>query len=310
MRDGVLLVDKGPGGTSHDVVQRARRLLGERRIGHCGTLDPGATGLLVLTAGRATRLTRFLISAPKVYVGEIRFGVATDTYDALGEVVAVSPIADLEFPAVEDAMRRFLGTQPQAAPPFSAKKVQGRKYYELARRGEEVPAVAKPVTIYEFEASGPLAEGRLPFRLACSSGTYVRSVAHDLGRALGCGAHLASLRRLQVGPFRVEEAITLPALQRAVEEGQPPGRSWVPFDAIPLPFGELTADATQEQRIAHGQPVLIRGLEAREGDWIKVVNRRHELIAVGAVSERLGTGGVGVVQPKIVFKPGRPGERA
>ncbi|MGH9465163.1 MAG: tRNA pseudouridine(55) synthase TruB [Thermoanaerobaculia bacterium] len=304
MNDGVLLADKAPSGTSHDVVQRVRRILGEKRIGHCGTLDPGATGLLVLTAGQATRLTRFLISAPKIYAGEIRFGAATDTYDAHGTVVAEAPIDRLDPRALAAAMQCFLGTLPQMAPPFSAKKIQGRKYYELARRGEEVPPVAKEVTIYEFAATGALADGLLPFLLSCSSGTYVRSVAHDLGQALGCGAHLASLRRLQVGPFRVEDAIGLPDLERAVAAGVR-GGWWVPFDAIPLPFGELTADATQELRIAHGQAVLIRGLEAGEGDWVKVLNRRRELIAVGAVTERIGAGAVGIVQPKIVFA-GRP----
>jgi tRNA pseudouridine55 synthase len=258
----------------------------------------------VLTAGRATRLTRFLISAPKVYAGEIRFGTATDTYDAYGTVVAEAPIDELDPEALAGAMRRFLGAQPQMAPPFSAKKIQGRKYYELARRGEEVPAIAKEVTIYEFEGRGPLADGLLPFRLACSSGTYVRSVAHDLGRALGCGAHLASLRRLQVGPFRVEDTTSLDELEQAVAGGRT-GSWWVPFDTIPLPFGELTADAAQELRIAHGQAVLIRGLEAGEGDWVKVLNRRRELIAVGAVTERIGAAGVGIVQPKIVFA-GRP----
>lgn len=304
MKDGVLLVDKAPGGTSHDVVQRARRILREKRIGHCGTLDPAATGLLVLTAGRATRLTRFLISAPKVYAGEIAFGVTTDTYDAHGKVLAERSIESLESSAAVAAMQRFVGRLPQAAPPYSAKKVQGRKYYELARRGEEVPAVSKEVTIYEFAATAPLSGGLLPFRLACSSGTYVRSVAHDLGQALGCGAHLANLRRLQVGPFRVEDATTLEELQQAIDGGEL-GAWWVPFDTVPLPFGELTADAGQEQRIAHGQPVLIRGLEATEGDWIKVLNRRRELIAVGAVIERIGASGVGIVQPKIVFS-GRP----
>lgn len=301
MKDGVLLIDKASGGTSHDAVQRVRRILGEKRIGHCGTLDPAATGLLVLTAGRATRLTRFLISAPKVYAGQIRFGAATDTYDAHGTVVAEAPIDALEPGQVARAMQRFLGVQQQVAPPFSAKKIQGRKYYELARRGEEVPVAAKEVTIYEFEATGALADGLLPFRLSCSSGTYVRSVAHDLGQALGCGAHLASLRRLSVGPFRVEDALPVSELERAIAAGET-GPWWVPFDAVPLPFGELTADSAQELRIAHGQPVLVRDLGAAEGDWVKMLNRRRELVAVGCVSERIGEGGAAIVQPKIVFR--------
>ncbi|MFP5284284.1 MAG: tRNA pseudouridine(55) synthase TruB, partial [Thermoanaerobaculia bacterium] len=143
MKDGLLLVDKGPGVTSHDVVQRVRRLLRQKKIGHCGTLDPDATGLLLLTLGTATRLTRFLIRAPKVYEGTVRFGVVTDTYDASGRVTSEAPpeaVAALTLEVVETAMHRFEGTIEQQPPPYSAKKVQGVKYYELARRGEEVPA--------------------------------------------------------------------------------------------------------------------------------------------------------------------------
>src|SRR5215470_17349698 len=164
MRDGLLLVDKEPGLTSHDVVQRVRRLLQQKKIGHCGTLDPDATGLLLLTLGTATRLTRFLIRAPKVYVGELRLGVATDTYDASGRVVATATAAELaalDRERVAAAMRAFTGPIEQKAPPYSAKKINGVKYYELARRGEEVPAGAKEVTVYEFAPEGELAGGVL-----------------------------------------------------------------------------------------------------------------------------------------------------
>ena len=212
MHDGLFLIDKEPDCTSHDVVQQVRRILGQRKIGHCGTLDPGATGLLVLTLGRATRLTRFLIRAPKIYEGEIRFGATTDTYDRHGEVTAEASIADLETEIVTNAMEELVGTFDQAAPPFSAKKFKGEKFYEMARRGEEVPESKKEITVYEFAATGPLQEGVLPFRLECSSGTYVRSLAHDLGQSLGCGAHLAELRRTKVGPFHVDQAVTLEQL--------------------------------------------------------------------------------------------------
>jgi len=301
MIHGLLLVDKDPGCTSHDAVKRARRILGEKKIGHCGTLDPAATGLLVLTVGKATRLTRFLISAPKVYEGTIRFGVETDTYDAAGQVVAQRPIGDLDDARVREALAGFVGTQEQVAPAYSAKKVKGRKYYELARQGEEVPTSSKEITIYELEGLGELADGTLPFRLACTSGTYVRTVAHDLGRQLGCGAHLASLRRLRVGPFRVEDAATLDRVEELRGEGAGPGACWVPFDAIPLPFPTVEADANQEHRILHGQTILVRGLTAEEGDWIRVSDRRGRLLAVGSVSERIGAAGVGIVQPRIVF---------
>ena len=301
MHDGLFLIDKQPNCTSHDVVQAVRKIARQKKIGHCGTLDPGATGLLVATAGKATRLTRFLIRAPKVYSGEIRFGVATDTYDRHGTIVAESSTEGLSATAVLAAMKELVGTFPQVAPPYSAKKHQGVKYYELARRGEEVPAAAKEITVFEFEPLGEITDQTLDFRLACSSGTYVRSLAHDLGKTLGVGAHLAELRRLQVGPFKVEDAVTLEMLRESCDVEGEPSRGWIPLDQIPLPFGEVTADSQQEQRIQHGQSVLFRTLGGDAGDWIKMVNRRGQLIAVGVVAERIGSGTVGVVQPKIVF---------
>lgn len=319
MKDGLLLIDKQPGLTSHDVVQHVRRLVGQKRIGHCGTLDPDATGLLLLTLGSATRLTRFLIRAPKVYHGVIHLGVATDTFDASGRVSSEAPAGAVERLTREEvarAMHAFAGPIEQRAPAYSAKKVQGVKLYEMARRGEEIPVEAKEVTIYEFEPVGELTGGRLAFRLSCSSGTYARALAHDVGAALGVGAHLAELRRVQIGSFHVDAALTLPALgallARAVSEGEgvpaaaaaeiAAGRAWLPFDDIPLPFDEVTTDSQQEMRISHGQTVLVRELAGGEGDWVKLVNRRRQFIAIGTVVEKIGTGGVAIVQPKVVFK--------
>ncbi|HEY4575483.1 MAG TPA: tRNA pseudouridine(55) synthase TruB [Thermoanaerobaculia bacterium] len=305
MKDGLLLLDKEPGFTSHDAVQKSRRVLRQKKIGHCGTLDPDATGLLLLTLGTATRLTRFLIRAPKVYEGVIRFGVATDTYDAAGKVVSEAPaeaVAALDLAAVAEAMRGFQGEIQQQPPPYSAKKIQGVKYYELARRGEEVPSEPKEVTVYEFVPLGESADGCLRFRLSCSSGTYARGLAHDLGAALGVGGHLAELRRTRIGGFRVEDALPFTRLEERMQAGEPLGSAWVPFDQIPLPFGEVTADPQQEHRISHGQTVLVRELAGEEGDWVKLVNRRRELIAVGTVIERIGAAGVGIVQPKVVFR--------
>jgi tRNA pseudouridine55 synthase len=308
-KDGLLLLDKEPGFTSHDAVQKARRILRQKKIGHCGTLDPDATGLLLLTLGTATRLTRFLIRAPKIYEGVIRFGAATDTYDASGRVTSEAPaeaVAALGLDgmaAVTAGMRAFEGEIQQQPPPYSAKKVQGVKYYELARRGEDVPTETKEVTVYDFSPLGSIgAEGRMGFRLSCSSGTYARGLAHDLGVALGVGAHLAELRRTRIGSFRTEDALTLPRLAELVESGEGLGTAWVPFDQIPLPFGEVTADSQQETRISHGQTVLVRELAGEEGDWVKLINRRREFIAVGTVIERIGTAGVGIVQPKVVFR--------
>ena len=330
MKDGLLLIDKETGCTSHDVVQKARRILKEKKIGHCGTLDPDATGLLLLTVGTATRLTRFLIRAPKVYEGTIRFGAATDTYDAAGQVTSEGSIEGLTQGAIEAAMARFVGTFEQTTPPYSAKKVGGVKLYEMARRGEEVPIESKEVTVYEFAPTSELADGSITFRLACTSGTYARSLAHDVGLGVGCGAHLSALRRIKIGTFELGQAVTLgqladrlasppailPPHEPAAEPRAEPtaakpttagslaasaGSAWVPFDQIPLPFGAVVADSQQEQRIRHGQTVLVRELDGDEGDWVELRNRRQQLVAVGTIIERIGSGGTGIVQPKVVF---------
>ncbi|NJL29415.1 MAG: tRNA pseudouridine(55) synthase TruB [Thermoanaerobaculia bacterium] len=302
-QDGLLLLDKPAGMTSHDVVIRARRALQTKKIGHCGTLDPDAVGLLVLTVGLATRLTRFLIRAPKVYEGTIRFGVVTDTYDASGQVVSEHPTADLNEAAIKRAMEGFLGAQLQSPPPYCAKKVGGVKYYELARRGEQVPDEKKEIVVYRFEILGGYEPGHdLRFVLSCASGTYARSLAHDLGQTLGCGGILSSLCRTQIGSLKLGDAIGLEALQQRMAAQEELGPAFISFDEIPLPFGEVITDVQQERRIHHGQSVLVRDLECREGDWIKLINHRRELIAVGAVIERIGTGNVGVVQPKVVFR--------
>ena len=309
-RHGLLLVDKRPGGTSHDVVRAARRALRERKIGHCGTLDPNATGLLLLTVGRGTRLTRFLIGAPKVYQGEIRFGVATDTYDAAGKATREGSTANLTHQQIVQAMSGFEGLQHQLPPPYSAKKIGGRKYYELARRGQEFERQGKDVEIFQFEATGPLGQPgpqRIPFRLSCSAGAYARSLAHDLGEQLGCGGHLAALRRLRIGSFEVDDALDSQRLE-AVERGAEPlatadlGDAWVPFDDIPLPFPRIAMDAARERRIAHGQSVLAPGSDAEEGDWVQLVDYRGRFLAVGAIAEKIGDRGLAVVQPKIVFR--------
>lgn len=300
-RDGLLLLDKHAGCTSHDVVASARKILRQKRIGHCGTLDPDATGLLLLTIGMATRLTRFLIRAPKTYTGKIRFGISTDTYDTAGEIVRERPVAGVDDERLAEAMEQFVGVLQQTPPPYCAKKINGVKYYELARRGEATPDDPKEVTVYEMHPTAKFELGQdLPFLLSCSSGTYARSLAHDIGEKLGCGGTLAELRRTRIGNFRVDEAIGVEALRGRMAAGEPIGGCFIPFDEIALPFGEVVADAQQEKRIQHGQTVLFRDLEGQEGDWVKVLNRRRQFIAVGSLIERIG-GNVGVLQPKVVF---------
>jgi tRNA pseudouridine55 synthase len=210
--DGVAVVDKPAGWTSHDVVAKARGLLGTRKVGHSGTLDPDATGVLVLGVGRATRLLTFLSGLGKRYVGEVVLGVATSTLDASGEVTGTWDMAAVDLAAVRAAATGLTGDIEQVPPMVSAKKVDGRRLHELAREGVEVERAPVPVRVDAFEVGEPVAPGVYPIDVTCSAGTYIRSLAADVGSALGGGAHLRALRRLAVGPYGIDEAVALEAL--------------------------------------------------------------------------------------------------
>src|SRR5947208_9593088 len=209
--DGLVVVDKPAGCTSHDVVARLRRIYGQRRVGHAGTLDPDATGVLLVGLGRATRLLRFLTETRKVYRGEVAFGVATDTLDAAGTETDRRAMPGLTRADLEALLPRFLGTIAQIPPMVSAVKVDGKRLHERARQGEVVERAPRTVRIdrIQVESFIPGEFPRARVLVECGSGTYIRSLAADLGEALGGCAHLAGLRRLQVGPFPVEEARTL-----------------------------------------------------------------------------------------------------
>jgi tRNA pseudouridine55 synthase len=209
---GIALVDKPAGWTSHDVVARSRRLLGTRKVGHAGTLDPSATGLLVLGVGRATRLLTYLSGASKGYTGEAVLGVATTTLDADGEVTGRWDMSGVTLDDVRAAAGSLTGTIKQVPPMVSAKQVGGRRLHELARQGVEVERAPVEVHVHRFDVGEPVAPGVFPVTVECSSGTYVRSLVADLGTALGGGAHLRHLRRTVVGRFSVEEAVPLDEL--------------------------------------------------------------------------------------------------
>lgn len=214
MSDGFLLVDKEGGWTSHDVVAKARRLLDQKKIGHAGTLDPMATGLLVLGIGRATRTIRYVQNASKTYVATAQFGVATDTLDADGAVLSRSPMEFSEND-LEDVVQRFVGRIMQVPPMVSALKIDGRRLYDLAREGKEIERKARPVEIHEIEIMD-FAPGKYPeviFSVDCGSGTYIRTLADDLGRALGGHAHLTALRRTRIGDLNVEDAVMMADLE-------------------------------------------------------------------------------------------------
>ncbi len=211
--DGALLVDKPKGPTSHDVVDLVRRRFGIRKVGHAGTLDPNATGLLVLLLGRGTKLSEKLMAADKVYEGTLKLGETTDSYDADGKVVATAPVPPLTLEQLNAVAATFEGDLMQAPPMVSAAKVGGVPLYKLARKGVEVERKPRLVHVYSFRFSA-YQEPIAAFRVVCTKGTYVRSLVHDLGQKLGCGAYLATLRRLESGPLSVTRAIPLEELLR------------------------------------------------------------------------------------------------
>jgi len=286
-RDGLLLVDKPAGPTSHDVVQAARRALRQRRIGHTGTLDPAATGLLVLCVGKATRLQQYLLAWDKTYEGEIQLGWATTTYDVEGEPLdEARPVPELDDAALAALVDRYSGEVEQLPPPYSAKKAGGKKFYELARAGEDVPRIPKLVRIGELrlERAG---EARLQFVVRCSSGTYIRSLAHDIGQLLGCGGHLRSLRRTSVGPWSVATATQAEVLVNRPAEARP--ESFVTLDRVALPYPEVVLNPTALDHFWHGQDVAVREADGEfpPGGQVVVRDRDGALAGIGVVRSYL-----------------------
>lgn len=287
MADGVAVVDKPAGWTSHDVVARARRLLGERRVGHSGTLDPDATGVLVLGVGRVTRLLRYVTGVDKAYEGEVVFGAETTTLDASGGVVRVHDMAALDPEAVEAAAGGLRGDLLQVPPMVSAVRVGGRRLHELARAGVDVEREARRVRVERFDVE-PTADPLVyRFVVVCSSGTYVRVLAADLGHALGGGAHLRALRRTRVGAFGLDDAVALDELG--------PDRLLAPVEAL-RGWPRVTVDATVTGLVRHGRVLDADALGAAgSGPWA-VVDGTGALLAV---YERRGH----QVKPTVVLAP-------
>jgi tRNA pseudouridine55 synthase len=276
--NGVMVVDKPQGWTSHDVVARMRRILDERSIGHLGTLDPMATGVLPLVIGKFTRLAQFYQDSEKEYEGTIRFGYSTDTYDADGE--AVEPVREVKV-SVEEltaVAAEFVGVLQQTPPPFSAKKIQGVPAYKLARRKQEVELKAVQVEVRGFQVTS-VERDICGFRCRVSSGTYVRSLAHEMGQKLGCGAHLASLRRMQVAEFRLEDAHGLDEIAGAASSGSLP-KLMVHLRRVLPTMPSVTADDETVGKIRHGRAFNLA--EFSGAKWVKVFAGQAELVCLAS----------------------------
>ncbi len=286
-----MLVDKPEGPTSHDIVQRVRRAYGTRTVGHTGTLDPFATGLLVVLLGRATRLARFVEAQPKRYVAVARLGVTTETDDATGPVTATHDVAALEETAVRNALLAFRGEGRQRPPVYSAKRVQGERSYDLARRGAAVELAEVAVTVHDVELLS-WRNPELRFRVTVSAGTYVRALARDLGHRLGVGAHLSALRREAIGSVTVDRALTVDALDRP-----PP---LLPPLAVLSDMPRAALDATELEAVGHGRavalpPDVVAGRSADSGGEVALVYDGR-LVAVATVRG-------GSLQPTVVLEP-------
>lgn len=288
---GILNIDKPQGLTSHDVIVKVRQASGIRRVGHAGTLDPMATGVLLVCFGQGTRVTEYLMESPKVYRAQVRLGITTDTGDVEGRVISRSDPRGIALEEIEDALASFQGRIQQVPPIYSALKKEGAPLYRLARQGVPVEPTPREVEILRLE----VLDWALPFleiEVACSPGTYIRALARDLGEKLGCGAHLSSLTRLRCGRFTLEEAATLQEVEEAFRGGCW-GLLTHPIDEALLQFEALILDKQKEERVRHGQS--IPGEPAKTG-FLRAYSISGEFVALLSFEGSLW-------RPKKVFQP-------
>jgi tRNA pseudouridine55 synthase len=275
--NGVLVIDKPEGRTSHDVVLTIRKRFRSPKVGHFGTLDPMATGVLPIALGKATRLGQFISSSPKIYEGSLRFGFATNTYDRNGTATTEERPLDGN---VEEAMQSFMGVLDQVPPPFSAKKIGGVPSYKLARKNRAIEIAPSRVQIERFDMI-ELNPPWMTFRVVCSPGTYIRSLAHDLGQRLGCGAHLTALRRTQSGEFLIENAEPLDACSAS---------RIIPIESLLSSLPMIEVSGTEETRVLHGNEIQA----AVNAPLARIFNKKGEFIAIAAVEN-------GWVRPRLVL---------
>ena len=254
MIDGILNINKSTGMTSHDVVAKVRKLLKQKRVGHAGTLDPAASGVLPICVGQGTRVAEYLSESGKAYAADILFGVVTDTYDAEGTIVRTADTENLTLEQIQAALTGFLGPQMQMPPLYSAIKLQGQPAYKRMRAGEEITLEPRPITITYLNIL-TWQPPHLTLAIECSKGTYIRSLAYDLGERLGCGAHLAGLIRTRSGPFTLSDSITLDQLAESIENGTIE-QYLQPADSVLHQYPALMLDDVTTERVLHGNAFL------------------------------------------------------
>jgi tRNA pseudouridine55 synthase len=278
--DGAIIVDKPQGWTSHDVVGKLRRLADTKRVGHLGTLDPIATGVLPLVIGRATRLAQFYTRSDKIYRAVVCFGYATETYDRAGAPTSPETAPEIDREDLERRLEAFRGEFLQTPPPVSAKKVDGVRAYKLARRNVAVELAPVPVEVYDLKLVS-LEGSEAVLEAHCSGGTYMRSIAHDLGRDMGCGAHLRDLRRLASGEFRIEQARTIEQLTALAEEGRMAEALVAAGEMLP-DFPAVYVDDLVVNHIRQGRNFPVSPFRTqRGGRYVKAISRGGELVAIG-----------------------------
>lgn len=281
--NGIILIDKPQEWTSHDVVGKLRGILHERRIGHSGTLDPLATGLLVIFVGRATRAVEFAEADTKEYIAGLRLGISTDTQDITGRVISSGGSVPDEF-QLRKALDSFKGELEQIPPMYSAIKVGGKKLYELARKGESIERRPRHITVFDLDIAG-WADDDYVLRVSCSKGTYVRTLCNDIGQALGCGGCMSSLRRTKAGGFSVEDAHTIAEIQEAADRGEAESLI-IPLDTLFSEFNKLTVPAVSEKKLRNGSIV---NTSVSDGKY-RVYSESNEFLLLGEVqSDRLKT---------------------
>lgn len=274
--NGIILIDKPQEWTSHDVVGKLRGILHERRIGHSGTLDPLATGLLVIFVGRATRAVEFAEADTKEYIAGLRLGISTDTQDITGRVISSGGSVPDEF-QLRKALDSFKGELEQTPPMYSAIKVGGKKLYELARKGESIERRPRHITVFDLDIAGR-ADDDYVLRVSCSKGTYVRTLCNDIGQALGCGGCMSSLRRTKAGVFSVEDAHTIAEIQEAADRGEAESLI-IPLDTLFSEFNKLTVPAVAEKKLRNGSIV---NTSVSDGKY-RVYSESNEFLLLGEV---------------------------